>query len=197
MLETIIERIEKDDFFHNTIETYLIEKYYLNDILYRKSKNRKQFFKKSHIYLFQIKEREYRRADSLFYSRIYSTRIMGILSKNLLPFSLVFKLNCAKCFYNIDSNEKTCLYCLTCNTKFQDVEYPYFINIREFLPQFLYEEIKDYYNLGEEEEFMRDQRTKICNPIKYEIIEKALHPDKIKHILQLTNNDFFNIYNYI
>jgi len=194
MLETIIQKEEKDDFFHNTIETYLIEKYYLNDVLYRNSKNRKQFFKKSHIYLFEIKEREFRRADSLFYSRIYTMRTMGILSKNLLPFSFVFRVNCSKCFYYIESDEKKCL---TCNTKFQDVEYPYFININEFLPQFIYKEIKETYNLGTQEEFIRDQRTKICNPIKTEIIERALHPDKIQRILQLTNNDFLNIDNYI
>jgi hypothetical protein len=37
----------------------------------------------------------------------------------------------------------------------------------------------------------------MCIPMKQEIIEKALHPDRIEKILKLTNGDWMNLENYI
>ena len=195
MLVTIIRKEQKDEFFHNTIETHLIEKYCLNDVLYRNMKKPKNlFYKKSQIYLFEIKEHEYRKADFLYYSRIHSQRIMGLLQKEFFPLSILFKVDCSKCFQNIESEQRECL---TCKSKFEEIEYPFFVNINQFIPYSIYKDIKDSYNLGEQEEFMRDQRTRICDPIKLEIIEKALHPDKIERILELTNDHFQNLDKYI
>ena len=157
-----------------------------------KSIKYKNLGKYDNLDLIEVQENEYRKDDFLFYSQIIKYRLLGYLLPNN-EHSLRNYFSCTGCFYKIDNYEK----CNICELDFSKSKTPFFLNCNYFTQYKLYEKYRKKYELGIFEEFLRDQRTKICNPIKFQIIEKALHPNKIMRILELTNGDLENLENYI
>ena len=117
---------------------------------------------------------------------------MGILQKNMSLYSLFFSYDCTHCFKKM-TNLHECDYC----NKRYDENDAYFINVNQLFSSVEYNRLKEKFDLGFKSEKYRDQRMSISNPMKQEIVEKALHPDRIDKILVLTNNDWRNLENYI
>ena len=151
----------------------------------------KELGKYDNLDLIEVQENEFRKDDFLFYSQITKYRLMGYLLKNN-EHSLNKYFICTSCFQQVNNYEK----CNKCNTDFTKKKNPFFLNCNYFTQYKLYNKYKDKYKLGVFEEFLRDQRTKISSPMKEEIVMKALHPNKIQRILDLTN-DLENLENYI
>ena len=143
--------------------------------------------------LIEIEEREFRKDDFLFYSQITKYRILGYLLDNS-EHSLNKYFLCTSCFQQVDNYTK----CSSCKMDFtKKNKKPFFLNCNYFTQYKLYNKYKDKYELGVFEEHLRDQRTKMCNPMKEEILMKALHPSKIQRILDITKDDWENLENYI
>uniref|UniRef100_A0A6C0IJ76 Uncharacterized protein n=1 Tax=viral metagenome TaxID=1070528 RepID=A0A6C0IJ76_9ZZZZ len=185
---TIIKE-DKSSFFCKTITPNLIEKY---DIHHMFNIKQKENDKRIPFYLFDIKENEFRKDDNLYYSRIINYRVIGLLNKYDFIYKNIFTLNCSQCFQRLESYD----ICKTCEANLKYIEYPYFVNINQITGSLHYNRLRTKFNLGFQGEIYRDQRHSLCNPIKLEILEKALHPDKIAKILELTN-DLENLENYI
>ena len=180
------------DFLYKNVEVNLIERYTFQNIM---NKNKfKQTFKhiKNNFYLFEIKEYEYRKSDMLYYSRIITYRVMGILQKNMSLYSLFFPYDCSQCFNRMTNLQ----VCDNCN-KHYDEDDAYFINVNQLFSSNEYNRLKEKFDLGFKSEIYRDQRTSMSIPMKQEIVEKALHPDRIEKILLLTNDDWMNLEDYI
>lgn len=138
--------------------------------------------------LIEVEVHEYRRNYPLYYSRIFRYKLLGyFFDKN--PFNSSDCLNSVCCFSTMNKQFE----CIQCNKLSDKV----FLNCRIFLSYASFKKIEKKYNLGETEEFMRDQRVSLCNPIKEGIIELAMHPDRIMKILDLTNDHWANLYKYI
>ena len=188
MIETYIETLKENEYHNITIRSKLIERYSLSSIL-KTNRKSNTFF-----YLFQIEESEYKRWDEIYYSSLKSYRIMGLLEKSFFPFFYIFPLYCSKCFTKLEDNYISCSHC-KCNFEKDDI--PYFININQFIPSVDFRNISEKYKLGFLPEYYSDQRNKLCNPIKEEITELALHPDRILKIVKLSNDSWVNINKYI
>ena len=183
-----------EDFFYKNVEVNLIERYPFNKVLNAKKNNFKNI--KNNFYLFEIKENEFRKSDMLYYSRIITYRVMGILQQNMSLYSLFFSYDCINCFSKmINLNQ-----CDDCKKKYNNEnnnEDFYFINVNQLFGSLEYNRLKEKFNLGFTYEIYRDQRINMCIPMKQEIVEKALHPDRIEKILKLTNDHWMNLENYI
>jgi hypothetical protein len=176
-----------NDFFYRNIEVDLIERYSFFQILKSKNRNSKKQF-----YLFEIREKEFRKSDMLYYSRILTYRIMGILEKNISLYSLFFPYDCSNCFSRMSCTS----VCDSCNKKYTEDDF-YFININNLFGSNEFNLLKKRFNLGFVSEVYRDQRTSINNFMKEEIVQKALHPDRISKILEMSNDHWHNLDNYI
>jgi len=141
--------------------------------------------------LIEIQENEFRKDDHLYYSQIIKYRLLGYLLPNEEHILSKYFL-CTSCFEKIENMEK----CIICKKDFTKDDLPFFLNCNYFTQYKTYETYRKRYNLGVFEKFLRDQRTSMCNPMKEEIVMKAMHPDKIQRILDLTN-DLENLDNYI
>ena len=141
--------------------------------------------------LIELEKREYRKCEFFYYSSLIKYRLLGILFNN--NFHMLKKyMNCTNCFEKIDSYNK----CIHCNIEFNSLNTPFFLNSIYYTNLTTHNEYKKLYKLNHIEEIYRDQRTNLSNPFKQEIYEKALHPDKIQRILDITN-DLENLENYI
>jgi hypothetical protein len=189
-----------EDFFYKNVEVNLIERYPFNTVLNSKKTNFKNI--KNNFYLFEIKENEFRKSDMLYYSRIITYRVMGILQQNMSLYSLFFSYDCINCFSRMTNLNE----CDNCKKKYNDTNNTnndtnndtiYFINVNQLFGSLEYNRLKEKFNLGFTYEIYRDQRNNMCIPMKQEIIEKALHPDRIEKILKLTNDHWMNLENYI
>ena len=141
--------------------------------------------------IIEIEKKEYRRCDTIYYSSVLKYRLFGIFFRNDFHILKQF-MSCTNCFEKIDSYTN----CINCNIVFDTVDLPFFLNSIYFTDRLKYNEYKILYNLNNLEESYRDQRHCLNNPFKQEIYEKALHPDKIKRILDLTD-DLENLDDYI
>lgn len=188
MIETIIENEKINDFFHNTIQCSLIERYPIHQIFESKNKRNSISF-----YLFEIQENEFRKSNTIFYSRILKYRCLGLLENNIFPYSLIYSIQCSKCFNKMETYD----ICNFCKRICEEDKYPYFININQIIASAEYNRIKNKYNLGFHSEIYRDQKLIMCNPMKQEIFAKALHPDKIQRIFDITKCYFTDLDNYI
>jgi len=175
------------EFFYKKVEVDLIERFPFNQIL-----KSKKIRSNNNFYLFEIREKEFRRSDILYYSRILTYRIMGILQKDITLYSLFFPYECSNCFSRMISTS----ICDSCNKEYTEDDF-YFININNLFSSNIYNLLKDKYSLGFVSEVYRDQRTSMNNFMKEEIVKKALHPDRISKILDLSNDSWLNIDNYI
>jgi hypothetical protein len=86
--------------------------------------------------------------------------------------------------------------CDSCNKEYTEDDY-YFINLNNLFSSNEYNLLKDKFNLGFVSEVYRDQKHSLCKPLKLEIFEKALHPDRIQKILDLTNCHWYDLDDYI
>jgi len=177
------------DFFYKKVEVDIIERFPSYQILNTKKRNLGTY---TDFHLFEIKEKEFRKSDMLYYSRILTYRIMGILKKDISLYSQFFPYDCSNCFSRM--TDKT--ICNECNKKYTENDY-YFININNLFNSIQYSKLKNKFNLGYVSEVYRDQRTSISTFMKEEIVKKALHPDRISKILELSNDSWINIDNYI
>jgi len=187
---TIIKEDEYS-FFSRTISSNLIEIYYVNhifDLTPKKNDKRIPF------YLFNIKENEFRKDKDLYYSRIINYRVIGLLYKYDFLYKNIYTLNCSQCFQKLEESYDICK---TCGTNLIDLEYPYFVNVNQITGSLHYNRLRTKFNLGFQDEIYRDQRHSLCDLMKLEIYEKALHPDKISRILRLTNCSFGEMDKYI
>lgn len=175
------------DFFYRDVEVDLIERFSFSQIL--KSKNRNST---NQFYLFEIREKEFRRSDMLYYSRILTYRVMGILEKDVSLYSLFFPYECSNCFTRM--TDRT--VCDSCNKEYAENDF-YFININNLFSSNQFNLLKRRFNLGFISEVYRDQRTSINSFMKEEIVKLALHPDRISKILEIANDHWCNIDNYI
>jgi hypothetical protein len=141
--------------------------------------------------LIEVQENEFRRDDNIYYSRIVRYRLLGYLLPNKEHILNKYFL-CTSCFQKVDNYK----ICAVCETNFEEKEKPFFLNCNYFTQFNLYNTYKNRYDLGIIEEFIRDQRSSICNPLKDEILMNALHPKRIQRILDLTD-DLENLDNYI
>jgi hypothetical protein len=71
------------------------------------------------------------------------------------------------------------------------------VNVNQITGSVHYNRLRTKFNLGFQGEIYRDQKQTLCIPIKLEIYEKALHPDKISRILSLTNCSCGDLDKYI
>lgn len=142
--------------------------------------------------LIEIKEREFRSSSKprLYYSRILKYRLLGYLLENN-PHAMIDYISCTKCFEKVTNYDT----CATCNSDL-NYENSFFLNCNYFFAHKYYSYLKKQHNLGIIEDICRDQRHNLCNNNKQDIYAAALHPDKIKRILDLTN-DLENLDNYI
>jgi len=180
MNEITIEKEDTCSFFSNTIRNNLIEIYDIHHIFNLKPKEND---KRIPFYLFDIKENEFRKEKDLYYSRIINYRVIGLLYKYDFLYKHIYTLNCSQCFQKLESFN----VCNTCKRDLRQVEYPYFVNVNQITGSVHYNRLRTKFNLGFQGEIYRDQKQSLCLPIKLEIYEKALHPDKISRILTLTN----------
>lgn len=185
---TIKKESSKDFFFINTITRKLVEIYDIHHIFNLKRTDSTDI----PFYLFDIRECEYRKDKFLYYSRIINYRVIGLLYKNDTDYSADM-ISCSQCFKKVETVDK----CNSCGTVFSDYEYPYFINVNQIVGSFHYSRLKEKFNLGFHDEFYRDQKHSLCKPLKLEIFEKALHPDRIQKILDLTNCHWYDLDDYI
>jgi plasmid maintenance system antidote protein VapI len=65
------------------------------------------------------------------------------------------------------------------------------------MPSNTYKNLKKKYNLNTISEYYYDQRHKISRFLKEEIYAKALHPDRIEKILELSGDSWINLDDYI
>jgi hypothetical protein len=86
--------------------------------------------------------------------------------------------------------------CDACEKDYSENDF-YFINMNNLFSLKEYFFLKKRFNLGFISEVYRDQRISMNNCMKEEIVQKALHPDRICKILELTNDHWSNIDNYI
>ena len=177
----------KNDFFYRNVEVDLIERFPFYQILKSKKRN-----SKNHFYLFEIREKEFRKSEILYYSRILTYRIMGILEKKISLYSLFFPYECSNCFSRMTNTS----VCDSCNKEYTENDY-YFINLNNLFSSNEYNLLKDKFNLGFVSEVYRDQKHSLCKPLKLEIFEKALHPDRIQKILDLTNCHWYDLDDYV
>ena len=136
----------------------------------------------------EVEEREYRRSYPIYYSRVYRYKIFGYFFEEN-PFSKSDYLSSTCCFSKMDNN----FNCNKCNKKSKSV----FLDGRIFLSYKTCERIKKKNRLDFTEEFIRDQRIRMSNPEKQEIVTLAMHPERIEKILRLTGDNWTNITNYI
>ena len=175
------------EFFYKKVEVDLIERFPFYQIL-----KSKKIRSNNNFYLFEIREKEFRKSDILYYSRILTYRIMGILQKDISLYSLFFPYECSSCFSRMTSTS----ICDSCNKEYTENDY-YFINLNNLFSSNEYNLLKDKFNLGFVSEVYRDQKHSLCKPLKLEIFEKALHPDRIQKILDLTNCNWYDLDDYI
>lgn len=186
---TIIKE-NKSSFFCNTITSNLIEIYDIHHIFNLKPKEND---KRIPFYLFDIKENEFRKEKDLYYSRIINYRIIGLLYKYDFLYKNIYTLNCSQCFQRLESFD----ICKTCETDLRELEYSYFVNVNQITGSVHYNRLRTKFNLGFQGEIYRDQKQTLCIPMRLEIYEKALHPDKISRILSLTNCNCGDLDKYI
>ena len=188
MIETIIQNEKINDFFHNTIKCSLIERYSIQQIFESTNKRNSISF-----YLFEIQENEFRKSNTMFYSRSLKYRYLGLLENNIFPYSLIYSIQCSKCFNKMETYD----ICGLCKRICKEEQYPYFININQIIGSNEYNKIKTKYNLGFDSEIYRDQKNTMCIPMKQEILANALHPDRIERILDITKCHFTDLDKYI
>ena len=186
---TIRRESSKDSFFINTITRKLVEIYDIHHIFNLKRTDSTDI----PFHLFDIRECEYRKDKFLYYSRILNYRVIGLLYKNDTQDYSADMISCSQCFKKVETVDK----CDSCGTVFSDYEYPYFINVNQIVGSLHYSRLKEKFNLGFHDEFYRDQKHSLCKPLKLEIFEKALHPDRIQKILDLTNCHWYDLDDYI
>jgi hypothetical protein len=186
---TIIKE-SSDSFFCKTISPRLIEKYDIHHIFNLKARDNDKHIP---FYLFDIKESEFRKEKKLYYSRIINYRVIGLLYKYDFLHKHIYTLHCSQCFQKLESFD----ICGICETELNEVEYPYFINVNQITGSVHYNRLRTKFNLGFQGEIYRDQKQSLCIPMKLEIYEKALHPDKISRILSLTNCNAEDLDDYI
>ena len=141
--------------------------------------------------LIEIQENEFRRESSIYYSRIIRYRLLGYLLPNE-EHGLSNYFLCTSCFQRIESAEE----CSVCEINFSEKKTPFFLNYSYFTDDTTYKEYKKIYKLGIIEEYIRDQRTNLSNPLKEEIIMESMHPRRIQRVLDLTD-DLENLEDYI
>jgi len=154
----------------------------------------KNLGKYNNLDLIEIQENEFRRESSIYYSRIIRYRLLGYLLPNE-EHSLSNYFLCTSCFQRIESAENI-NRCSLCEINFSEKETPFFLNYSYFTDNTIYKKYKKKYELGVIEEFIRDQRTSLCNPLKEAIIIESMHPRRIQRVLDLTN-DLENLEDYI
>ena len=126
-----------------------------------------------------IKHREHRKDNSMFFSRIVEYNQLGFIFNN--SFHLLKKyMKCINCQFEF-SNNKNC----------------FFLNSRNIMPTRKYNYLKNKYNLNTINEYYYDQRRAMNKFLKMEIYEKALHPDRIEKILDMTCDHWSNLDIYI
>lgn len=186
---TIKKDSSKDSFFINTIIRKLIEIYDIHHIFNLKQTDNTDI----PFYLFDISECEYRKDNYLYYSRIINYRVIGLLYKNDSVDRNINMLSCSQCFQKVETVDK----CNSCETIFSNSEYPYFVNVNQIVGSPHYSRLKKKFNLGLHDEYYRDQKHSLCKPLKLEIFQKALHPDRIEKIFELTNCHWYELDDYI
>ena len=170
-------------------ETIIIESSNLD--FYLQCFKHKILGKYDNLYLIEIQENEFRRDTSIYYSHIIRYRFLGYLLPNEDNILSAYFL-CTSCFQRIENLEE----CSMCETIFSEKENPFFLNYSYFTDANTYKEYRKKYNLGIIEEFIRDQRTSLSNPLKEEIIMESMHPRRIQRVLDLTD-DLENLEDYI
>jgi len=173
-------------------ETLVIEE--SNIDFYLQCIKHKNLGKYDNLDLIEIQENEFRRESSIYYSRIIRYRLLGYLLPNE-EHSLSNYFLCTSCFQRIESGENMDR-CSLCEIIFSEKETPFFLNYSYFTDNSIYKKYKNKYELGVIEEFIRDQRTSLSNPLKEQIIMESMHPKRIQRILDLTN-DLENLEDYI
>jgi hypothetical protein len=179
--------IRKDSF--KEVTRNLVEIYDIHHIFNLKPTDRTEI----PFYLFDVKECEFRKDAFLYYSRIVNYRVIGLLYKINGVDRNTNMLSCSQCFEKVDNIDK----CNSCETIFTSIEYPYFMNVNNITGSVHYARLKKKFNLGFHDEFYRDQKHSLCKPLKLEIFEKALHPDRIEKILDLTKCHWYDLDDYI
>lgn len=135
---------------------------------------------------------EHRKDENMFYSSNKMYKQMGYIFNN--SFHLLKNyMKCINCHSNYE-NDKQCSYC---KYKYTDYKNCFFLNSKNVLPRNEYNILKNLYNLDYIYNYYYDQRNSMSRFLKLEIIEKAFHPDRIEKILSLTNDNWFNLENYI
>jgi hypothetical protein len=136
--------------------------------------------------------REYRKENTMFFSKYIEYNQLGYVFNN--TFHLLKKyMKCINCYSNYDNDE----VCRFCQYKFNENKFCFFLNCRNILPTKVYNNLKIKYNLNTINEYYYDQRKRIHETVKNEIRAMALHPERIKKILELTNDSWSNINKYI
>ena len=139
-----------------------------------------------------IKHREHRKDNSMFFSRIVEYNQLGFIFNN--SFHLLKKyMKCINCYSNYENDDK----CIYCQFEFSNNKNCFFLNSRNIMPTRKYNYLKNKYNLNTINEYYYDQRRAMNKFLKMEIYEKALHPDRIEKILDMTCDHWSNLDIYI
>lgn len=141
--------------------------------------------------LIEVTHYEYRKSDSIYFSRILKSNLLGyLLDTN--PFNIPNYLVTTCCFNKME-HENICPHC---NSTYPEKN-KFFLNCNIFLSYTYYTKLTKKYNLGITEEFYRDQRLSLSKLEKDEILSVALSPFRIKKILEVANDSWTNIDKYI
>jgi hypothetical protein len=146
----------------------------------------------NHMNIIQLTNREYRRSNDMFFSRLSTYNQLGYIFNN--SFHLLKKyMKCINCYSNYE-NDSECKYC---GYEYSESKMCFFLNCRNIMPSNTYKNLKKKYNLNTISEYYYDQRHKISRFLKEEIYAKALHPDRIEKILELSGDSWINLDDYI
>ena len=144
------------------------------------------------MYIINIIVREFRKDDTMFFSKNSMYKQMGYIFNN--SFHLLKNyMKCINCYSNYENDDK----CKYCNYKYDIDKNCFFLNIRNIVPSSEYVILKNVYDLDYVYEYYNDQRYNINNFMKEELFSKALHPDRIEKIFKLTNDHWGNLDKYI
>ena len=144
------------------------------------------------MFIINIVLREYRKENSMFFSKLTSYNQMGYIFNN--SFHLLKEyMKCINCYSNYENNEK----CTYCNYTYSNDKNCFFLNCRHIIGPSKYSKLKIKYNLNTNTSYYYDQRHKMNTIMKQEIYAISLHPDRIEKILNLSNDSWINLDDYI
>lgn len=144
------------------------------------------------MYIINIITREFRKENTMFFSKISMYKQMGYIFNNSFHI-LKNYMKCINCYSNYENDDK----CNYCDFKYSNNKNCFFLNIRHVIPSKEYIIIKNLFNLDYIYNYYNDQRFNMDIFMKQEIISNALHPDRIEKILKLTNDEWYNLEKYI